>query len=468
MHKPFHILNLGLSYANKTCFHEFSTEILYGARIAIIGNNGSGKSSLLKLLLGQLEFSEGEIKRPSDSIFGYVPQIIDEFPSLSGGQRFNKALTKALALSTNILILDEPTNHLDQHNRRALFRLLDSYQGTLIVVSHDKQLLRQTVDTLWHIDKGKIHVFSGNYDDYCFELATQQRTLAQELSRLDKQKRDSHKKLMKEQERAKKRKIYGEKKYGDDKLALRSAQGRGQATANKNKKGIAVEKKSVLEQLAELKQAEIIKPKFNLKAAQLFGKPLITIQDGVAGYSQPILTQINFSLESTERLAIKGANGCGKTTLIKAILNQSTLRKAGNWYTPKPEDIGYLDQHYSTLEAQLSVFDSIQRLGLNWHPQEIRCHLNRFLFRKNEEINTLIKHLSGGEKARLCLAHIAAKTPKLLILDEITNNLDLETREHLIQVLKDFPAAIIAISHDDDFLQAIQIKRVYHIENESY
>lgn len=468
MHKPLRIDSLTLSFPQKTCFQDFSTNIHHGSRIAIMGRNGSGKSSLLKLLSGVMESYEGEIKRPNDLVLAYVPQIVDDYRSqLSGGQAFNRALTTALSCSPNLLLLDEPTNHLDKANRRALFKLLDAYRETLIIVSHDPQLLRQTVDTLWHIENGRIHIFSGNYDDYYHELAIQHQAISQAISQLAIRQRKTHQKLMKEQERAKKRKLYGEHKYDGDKLALRSAQGRGQATANKNKKGIAAEKKSLLNQLAELKRPEIIKPQFTLQAGQVNSRSLLSIRDGAVGYDKPIIQAINFSLQGNERIAIAGANGSGKTTFIKAILNQDNLRKSGDWHTPRLEDIGYLDQYYATLSNHDSAFTSIQALTLNWTTQKIREHLNRFLFRKNEEINTRICDLSGGEKARLCLAQIAAYPPKLLILDELCNNLDLETRGHIIQVLKKFPAAILAISHDEDFLAAIEISHFYQIEDGS-
>ncbi|WP_051131917.1 ATP-binding cassette domain-containing protein [Legionella tunisiensis] len=227
-------------------------------------------------------------------------------------------------------------------------------------------------------------------------------------------------------------------------------------------------KKALLNQLAELKHPEVIKPQFTLQAGQVNSRILLSIRDGTVGYDKPIIQAINFSLQGNERIAIAGANGSGKTTFIKAILNQANLRKSGDWHTPRLEDIGYLDQHYATLSSHDSAFTTIQALMLNRTTQEIREHLNRFLFRKNEEINTLVCDLSGGEKARLCLAQIAAYSPKLLILDELCNNLDLETRGHIIQILKEFPAAILAISHDEDFLEAIQIDNFYQIEKGQY
>lgn len=130
----------------------------------------------------------------------------------------------------------------------------------------------------------------------------------------------------------------------------------------------------------------------------------------------------------------------------------------------KREDVGYLDQHYATLNPDKTVLETIEDLVPAWPHSETRRHLNDFLFRKNEEVNALVSTLSGGEKARLSLAQIAAKTLKLLILDEITNNLDLETKEHVVQVLKAYPSAMIVISHDVDFLTEIKIHEVLDVE----
>ncbi|WP_250295183.1 ATP-binding cassette domain-containing protein [Wolbachia endosymbiont of Oedothorax gibbosus] len=154
IHKPIQITNLELSFSHKTCFQDFNIQIDSGSRIAIIGRNGSGKSTLLKILLDTSKATSGYIKVPEDVVFGYVPQIIDEFCNLSGGQRLNQAMTHALGLDPNVLLLDEPTNHLDIRNRKGLMRMLSNYLGTLIIVSHDTELLRNCVDTLWHIDNG--------------------------------------------------------------------------------------------------------------------------------------------------------------------------------------------------------------------------------------------------------------------------------------------------------------------------
>jgi ATPase subunit of ABC transporter with duplicated ATPase domains len=136
--------------------------------------------------------------------------------------------------------------------------------------------------------------------------------------------------------------------------------------------------------------------------------------------------------------------------------------------TPAPRDIGYLDQHYQQIDPKKTVIEVIQECQPAWSHNQLRIHLNDFLFRKNEQVYSLVDVLSGGEKARLILAKIAANPPKLLILDEVTNNLDLKTRNHVIKVVQNYPGALIVISHDEDFLQNSALNEVYTIlENTS-
>ncbi len=176
-----------------------------------------------------------------------------------------------------------------------------------------------------------------------------------------------------------------------------------------------------------------------------------------------ILSDVNLNIVGANRVAILGDNGSGKSTLIKSILGDTSLIKQGEWETPQAHEIGYLDQHYVTLNPEKTVLEVITHALLHATYLDIRKHLNDFLFRKNEEVEAVVSSLSGGEKARLSLAQIAAKSPKLLILDEMTNNLDLETRAHVIEVLKAYPGAMIVISHDQNFLKAIDIETFYLI-----
>lgn len=467
-HKPISIHNLCLSFPQKVCFEDFTTQIHPGGRIAIIGQNGSGKTTLLNMLRGLREPSQGNILSSDEICFGTVPQLIESLDSLSGGERFNKTLSLALSLSPDVLLLDEPTNHLDLRNRQSLIRMLQNYAGTLIVVSHDVELLRTCVNTLWHIENSRVRIFSGNYDDYRREILIKRSALEQELVQMDRQKKYVHESLMKEQERAKKSRAQGEKSIDQSKwptMVSHAKARRAAQTTGRKKKAIRHNKEDLLEQLSKLRLPAILTPKFSLQASDMSSRTIVSIQDGSVGYEEPFLSDIALSLGSRDRMAIQGDNGSGKTTLIKAILGNPQVTKAGKWLVPEPEEIGYLDQHYGTLEPHKAVLETIQDLVPDWSHAEVRNHLNDFLFRKNEEVNALVSTLSGGEKARLSLSQIAAKTPKLLILDEITNNLDLETREHVIQVLNVYPGAMIIISHDEEFLKSISIENFYVINS---
>lgn len=462
MHSPIELDQISLIFPHKICFENFTTTIHYGDRIAIIGQNGSGKSSLLNILLKNAS---------KDTVFGHVPQLIDDF-SLSGAERFQNSLTKALSISPNCLLLDEPTNHLDHRHRKSLFRLLKAFTGTLIIVSHDVELLRTSINTLWHIDNGQIHVYSGSYDDYIREGQQRRASIEQELSRLDKQKQEIHLALMREQKRAATSRAKGEKSIKQRKwptVVSKAKVLRAEETSGRKKSAITEKKQDLLEQRSTLHLPEIIVPTFSINASNITARIILSINDGSIGYAdKPLLKKIHLSINSKDKIAIQGDNASGKSTLVKAILNDPSVIKSGDWIVPKHTDIGYLDQHYNTLCADQTVSETIEKLAPNWSSMEVRRHLGDFLFRKNEEIHAKVSQLSGGEKARLSLAQIAAKTPKLLILDEITNNLDLETKEHVIQVLRDYPTAMVLISHDLHFLNAIEVDEIFKIgENSS-
>lgn len=467
MHKPIQFKNLCLSFPHKICFEDFSAEISFASRIAIIGRNGSGKSTLLKMLHGSFLATAGEIKIPPEVQIGYVPQIIENFASSSGGERLHAALTEALCANPNVLLLDEPTNHLDRRHRKSLLRMLDNYSGTLIIVSHDVELLRKHMHCFWHIDQGKVQTFSGDYDDYRRDIQQQRDTITREIALLEQQQKGMHQALMQEQHRAAKSRKKGAKSIQQRKwptIVSHAKAVRAEATSGRKKAQISVKRQQLNEQLSQLHLPKIIKPTFSLTAGDLGHQDLITITDGQVGYAAntPLLDAINLSLAPGSRLAIIGNNGSGKTTLIKAILNAPEVVRDGIWLTPKAEDIGYLDQHYATLPANHTVLAALQTRVPDWPEFDCRRHLCDFLFCSNEEVHAAIHKLSGGEKARLSLALIAAKTPKLLILDEVTNNLDLATHEHVIQVLQAFPGSLIIISHDENFLQSIGVIERYY------
>lgn len=470
MHRPIHFKNVSLSFPHKVCFEDFSSSISYGNRIAIIGCIGCGKSTLLQMILGIVEPTDGELKVPEDIVTGYVPQVIEEFESLSGGEALNASLSQALSNDPNLLVLDEPSNHLDLKNRKSLIRMLQVFPGTLIFASHDVELLQNCVENFWHIDNGRIHQFSGSYDDYIREISIKRTSIKLELTRLKRDKKEIHQTLMNEQKRAKNSQLRGKKSIRERKwptIVSDEKARRAIETSGKISKAIQDKKEVLINKLSELKLPNTIRPKFSINASELGKKTLLSVSNGSIGYKDnlPLLSNLCFLMKPGDRLAIIGNNGSGKSTLVKAILGDANIIKTGFWQTPKIDDIGYLDQYYKTLSSDKTVFENIRELVPIWSYINLRRHLNDFLFSKNEEVEILVSKLSGGEKARLSLAQIAAKTPKILILDEVTNNIDLQTREHVIQVVKNYPGALIVISHDEDFLKEIELKEIYQINN---
>ena len=234
---------------------------------------------------------------------------------------------------------------------------------------------------------------------------------------------------------------------------------KGEKSQGKKLRALDGAKEELIAQLGALRLPEVIIPKFSISPGDVSPRSVVHIAEGSVGYLDhpPLLSGIHLSLGGGQRLALTGDNGSGKSTLIKAILGHENMYTTGEWYGPKGEGMGYVDQHYSTLDPCKSVVDTLADFVPAWCHAEVRRHLNDFLFRKNEEVEAMVATLSGGEKARLSLACIAARTPHLLILDEITNNLDVETKNHVLQVLQTYPGAMILISHERDFLEALRV-----------
>ncbi len=462
MHLPIKIQKLSLSLPNKTCFSDFTAEIRAGNRIGIIGNNGSGKSSLLKIIQGELEPTAGSVYRPEALRLGYVSQIILGYQTMSGAERFQAAFTQALLHHPEILLLDEPTNHLDLAHKKSLLRFLHAYSGTLLIVSHDREILDHQVNSLWHIDEGKIQIISKNYSDYQQEMALKRQKIQEQLNHLKHTQKELHTDLMKEQQRAAKSRKKGEKSILQRKwptITSYTKMSRAEQTSGNKRKYISDQKSLLQEEMAAIKPSDTIKAKFYLRHAFSHQNILIHIRAASIGYEKdnPIASNIHLCVHSKEKVAISGENGSGKSTLVKAILGKKEVVTTGDWSLPNPQDIAYFDQHYEILSEGKSVLDNLQDHQKNWTMTDIRRHLSDFLFRDHEAVHGLVSTLSGGEKARLALAKIAVQTPKLLIIDEITNNLDLESKTQVLQVLQEYPGAMLIISHDIDFLEKLKI-----------
>ena len=480
-----------------------------GDKIGLIGANGAGKSSLFGMLRGELHADQGEIDFPSKWRMAYVAQetpaldrpaleyaidgdvtlrrLEDELAflesepesaangtligelysaladadaytvrsrgeqlltglgftlaqmqqpvaSFSGGWRMRLNLAQALMCPSDLLLLDEPTNHLDLDAIIWLEDWLKRYAGTLIIISHDRDFLDGVVNVIVHIDERKLKRYAGNYSSF-----ERQRAAAMILAQgaLEKQTR----------QRAHLESFINRFKAQASKA--RQAQSRMKALAK-------------MEELAPLRAAAEFS--FEFREPANAPNPLLVMEDVNAGYriesetdhsviEKTIVSGINFSLQIGQRIGLLGVNGAGKSTLIKTIASE-LKPLTGDAQFGKGLAIGYFAQHQvEMLRHEESPLWHLGRIAPNVREQELRNFLGSFNF-NGQMVTSKIAPFSGGEKARLALALIVWQRPNLLLLDEPTHHLDLETREAMTEALAQFEGTLVLVSHDRHLLRA--------------
>ncbi len=381
---------------------------LLGQLEAVDGYSAPARAG--KLLAG-LGFSTEEMQRPVSSF--------------SGGWRMRLNLAQALMCRSDLLLLDEPTNHLDLETVVWLEGWLKSYPGMLLVISHDRDFLDNTVNQILHVDAGKLVLYTGDYADFEAQRAEK---LSQQQQAFDKQQREiAH---------------------------LESFITRFKAKASKAKQ--AQSRVKALERMERIAAAHVDSPfTFSFREPDSSPNPLLRIEAGEAGYdvARPVLKSLNLSLERSARLGLLGVNGAGKSTLIKALAGEKALL-AGQRVEGKGLKIGYFAQHQlEALRLDETPLWHMQKLDPMAREQELRNYLGGFDF-NGEMATSPVAPFSGGEKARLALALLIWQKPNLLLLDEPTNHLDIEMRQALTLAMQDFEGALIVVSHDRHLLRA--------------
>ena len=356
-------------------------------------------------------------------------QMEQPVASFSGGWRMRLNLAQALMCPSDLLLLDEPTNHLDLDAILWVEEWLKKYQGTLVVVSHDRDFLDGVVNVVVHIDSRKLKRYAGNYSDF-----ERQRAAAVVLAAgmIEKQQRE--------------------------RAHLESFINRFKAQASKARQ--AQSRMKMLEKMEDLAPLHVSAPfQFEFREPLRAPDPLLVMEGVDAGYradeaaDKVIVRGINFSWQSGQRYGLLGINGAGKSTLIKTIAGELPLL-AGSANFNKGLVIGYFAQHQvEMLRDDESPLWHLARIAPRTREQELRGFLGGFNFPGEMALNS-IAHFSGGEKARLALAMIVWQRPNLLLLDEPTNHLDLETREALTVALAQFEGTLVLVSHDRHLLRA--------------
>lgn len=508
--------DLTKAYGTDVILDKVSFHINKGDRVGIIGINGAGKTTLLKMLTGELPCESGEFFISSETKTGYLKQdggfdsestlieevekIFDRFPKMekemealltriekspedeklisrydalqeeyrisggytykseitgilssmafkeesynkkistfSGGEKTRLALACLLLEKPDILFLDEPTNHLDIGTLKWLEQYLKSYKGTIVLVSHDRYFLDETVNRIFEIENHKLSIYEGNYSFYAKERSIRREA---ELRRYEKQ----HKEIQRQEEM-----IRRFKQRGTEKLAKRAA---------------SREKRLAAMDIIDKPDGEHGKLKLNFKSSFQSGRDVITA-DGLSksfGYGankRELFRNVDLDIKRGERICIVGANGIGKTTLLKMLLGELPC-SSGRIKIGHNVQFGYYDQGQQLLNRSNTVIGELQDAYRLYSDTEMRNILGRFLFR-GESVFLQISDLSGGEKARLALLKLMLSGANVLVLDEPTNHLDIESKEIFEEAVMEFPGTCIIVSHDRYFLNRVPTRIV--------
>lgn len=351
--------------------------------------------------------------------------------SLSGGERTRLALAALLLEKPNILLLDEPTNHLDIGTLKWLEQYLSAYKGTVMIVSHDRYFLDQTVNRIFEVENHKVYCYDGKYSDYAAQKKLRRET---ELRAYNNQQRE----IARQEEM-----IRRMKQHGTEHLAKRAA---------------SREKRLDMIERLERPESEMGKMKIHFRQNFQSGSDVILAEDlekcfGWGQNRRELFRNVNLDIKRGERICIVGPNGVGKTTLLRVLLGELPPT-AGYLKIGHNVAFGYYDQGQLLLNDSNTVLEELKDSYRLYTDTEMRSILGRFLF-QGDEVFLPVGSLSGGEKARLSLLKLMLSGANTLILDEPTNHLDIESKEVFEEALLEFPGTVIVVSHDRYFLQRI-------------
>lgn len=466
--------DVSFRYTDKNLLDKVSFSITDQDKTGLVGLNGTGKSTLIKLIEAEIRPQSGEIIKSGNMIISYLEQepdiplntkILDYVMknndkdhkvndyeaksmltklkldpealtnNLSGGQRKRLALAKCLVTYCDFLILDEPTNHLDNDMILYLEKYLQRYNHGLFMVTHDRYFLERVCNNMLELDNGHIYTYKANYSEF----------LNLKALRLEREEK-AEKKL--------KRLLKNELDWIH----------RG-VEARRTKQKYRIER---FNELSKIKFSERKGFEFD-SVSKYLGKTIIEIKNGSKSFGDKVIFKnFNLNVLRTARIGIVGDNGAGKTTLFKIIMQQESL-DSGELILGETLRIGYFSQHFDAIDENIRVIDYVKEVSSTIETLEgtvtASSLLERFLFDANLQY-TMVKSLSGGQRRRLQLVRVLAANPNVLILDEPTNDLDIETLEVLEDYIDSFMGPVLCVSHDRYFLDKVCDELLYYKNGE--
>lgn len=461
---------VSFTWSGPPLLDEISLEIYEGERIGLLGRNGAGKSTLMKMIAGELDPDDGQIKRDkdvriarliqevptgcSDRIHDFVTEAATpffeheweaehaverilsrmelngetRFDALSSGMKRRVLLAASIVQSPDILLLDEPTNHLDIPAIKWLEQFLQSYNGTLLFVTHDRVFLQALATRIIEIDRGKIYDWTCDYDTF----------LKRKEAFLDAEEKQN---------------ALFDKKLAEEEVWIRQGI---KARRTRNEGRVRALKK--MREERRQRQSRVGNVNMQVATADRSGQLVIEAKNVTFSYGdEPVIQNLSTLISRGDKIGIIGRNGAGKTTLLKLLLgglkpDTGSIRQGTNL------EILYFDQLREQIEEEKTVIENVgegqQTLTINGQPRNIYGYLQDFLF-SPERARRPARYLSGGERNRLLLAKLFTKPTNLMVLDEPTNDLDAETLELLEELICNHPGTLLLVSHDRAFLNNV-------------
>ncbi|WP_434339375.1 ATP-binding cassette domain-containing protein [Motilimonas cestriensis] len=396
------------------------------------------------------------------SVMGLPPT--PDFPcaQLSGGQLAKLQLWQLLDSDVELLILDEPSNHLDRHGKHWLIESMQAFKGAILLISHDRELLRQ-MEEVWELSKLGLQVFGGNYDIYAEQKDIELQAVGRQLASIEKQKKQLVEQAQRNREKAEQRAAQGNKlrKEGSQpSILLDAKKDKASARASNRNKSEQLRQAHLLEkqQTLSARKEQMKSQKLYLADNQSRARKVVSIVQGrlAFGSEQPITEQIF----SADKVHLIGQNGAGKSTFLKTLLGEVPLQTGAlQLNTP----LYYLDQHVGAVRPELSMLDNLMQHCEGIAESDARTLLAGVGFRR-DSVFRLGGMLSGGEKMKLAMLIVSHQSMQpLLLLDEPDNHLDLDSKIMLAQALKNYRSGFILVSHDEEFAQQSGVTRCINL-----
>lgn len=459
-----------LAFGSRVLLDRVSLLVAEGERVCVVGRNGEGKSSLLRLVAGRSPPDDGAVwikpgarlamlaqdldvvegTRVGEIVQGGLPADAGEsweigyrveaiqtrlgldpdlaFAELSGGWQRRALLGRALVSDPDILLLDEPTNHLDIEAIEWLEQMMLEFRGALLFVSHDRAFVNRLATRVVELDRGQLSSWPGNYDDFVVKKNLQLQIEAKANAHFDK-------------------------KLAQEEVWIR----RGVEARRTRNEGRVRELKAMREQRRQ-RRDRIGQAEFALSEANESGKRVFEAEGALVRFAdKTVIRDFSTRIQRGDRIGIVGPNGAGKSTLIKLLLGDIAPQQGQIWRGSRLE-IAYYDQQREQLDLAASVFDNVNGgnsfVPIGGENRHVSGYLREFLFRP-DQLLTPAAALSGGERNRLLLARLFARPANVLVMDEPTNDLDIDTLELLEELVAEFKGTLLLVSHDRAFLDNV-------------